>query len=65
MDTQIVAVFCLVDDMLKAMHHREDPQCEMNDAEVMTTAIIAALFFGGNYTHARKLLAVRDISQGC
>jgi hypothetical protein len=57
MDTQIVAVFCLVDDMLKAIHHYEDPQCKMSDAEVMTTAIIAVLFFGGNYTHARNLLS--------
>lgn len=57
MDTQIVAVFCLVDDMLKAIHHYEDPQCEMSDAEVITTAIVAALFFGGNYTQARSLLA--------
>ena len=56
MDTQIVAVFCLVDDMLKAMRHQEDLQCEMSDAEVMTTAILAVLFFGGNYTRARKLL---------
>lgn len=57
MDTQIVAVFCLVDDMLKAIHHYEDPQCEMGDAEVMTTAIIAMLYFGGNYSHARRLLS--------
>jgi hypothetical protein len=57
MDTQIVAVFCLVDDILKGMGHREDEQCEMSDAEVMTTAIIAALYFGGNYSHARRLLA--------
>ena len=57
MDTQIVAVFCLVDDILKALNHREDQQCQMNDAEVITTAIIAALFFGGNYTQARSLLA--------
>ena len=56
MDTQIVAVFCLIDDMLKALHHYEDPQTTMSDAEVMTTAIIAALYFGGNYTHARNLL---------
>jgi hypothetical protein len=56
MDTQIVAVFCLVDDMLKAMNHYEDPQCQMSDAEVMTTAIVAVLYFGGNYTHARQLL---------
>jgi hypothetical protein len=57
MDTQIVAVFCLVDDILKAMKHQEDPQCQMSDAEVMTTAIIAALYFGGKYTHARSMLA--------
>ena len=42
MDTQIVAVFCLVDDMLKALHHYEDRQCVMSDAEVMTTAMIAS-----------------------
>ena len=57
MDTQIVAVFCLVDDILKAMRHREDEQCQMSDAEVMTTAIIAVLYFGGNYALARRLLA--------
>lgn len=57
MDTQIVAVFCLVDDTLKAMRHQEDEQCKMSDAEVMTTAIIAALYFSGNYTHARRMLA--------
>jgi hypothetical protein len=56
MDTQIVAVYCLCDDMLKALHHKNDPQCQMTDAEVMTTAIIAALYFGGNLEKARKML---------
>ena len=56
MDTQIVAVFCLCDDMLKALHHKDDPQCQMTDAEVMTTAIVAALFFGGNIEQAREHL---------
>ena len=56
MDTQIVAVYCLCDDLLKAMHHVEDPQCQMSDAEVMTTALVAALFFGGNHERARCLL---------
>lgn len=56
MDTQIVAVFCLCEDMLKAIHHYEDPQVRMTDAEVMTTAIIAAMCFGGNFEHARKAL---------
>ena len=59
MDTQIVAVFCLVDDMLKAIHHYEDAQTQMSDAEVITTAILAALKFGGNYTTAREFLATQ------
>jgi hypothetical protein len=56
MDTQIVAVFCLCDDMLKALHHYQDKQCQMTDAEVMTTALVAALHFRGNFELARRLL---------
>jgi len=56
MDTQIVAVFCLCDDMLKGLHHYEDPQCQMTDSEVMTTAIVAALKYRGNYESARNFL---------
>ncbi len=57
MDDTILAIYCLCDDLLKALHHREDPQCAMRDAEVMTTALIAPLFFGGNHERARQLLA--------
>ena len=56
MDDKIIATFCLCDDLLKAMHHQEDCQCQMNDAEIMTTAFIAALFFRGNHESARALL---------
>jgi hypothetical protein len=56
MDTQIIAIFCLCDDMPKALHHHENPQSQMTDAEVMTTAILAALRFGGNFEQARHLL---------
>jgi Transposase DDE domain len=56
MDEKIIATFCLCDDLLKAMHHREDPQCQMNDAEIMTTALIAALCFRGNHESARLML---------
>jgi hypothetical protein len=57
MDSQIVAVYCLCDDLLKALYHPEDQQCQMSDAEVMTTAITAMLFFGGNFEMARRFLA--------
>ena len=56
MDDKIIATFCLCDDLLKALHHQEDRQCQMNDAEVMTTAFIAALFFRGNHESARAML---------
>jgi len=56
MDTQIVVVFCMCDDMLKALHHYEDKQCQMTDAEVMTTAIIAMLYFRGNFRLASQYL---------
>lgn len=49
MDTQVVAVFCLCDDLLKALHHPEDPQCQMKDAEVMNAVIVAMLYFRGNF----------------
>lgn len=52
MDTQIIVVFCLCDDMLKSLHHREDGQRQMSDAEVMTTAIVAMLYFKGNFALA-------------
>ncbi len=55
MDTEIIAIYCLCDDLLKAMHHIEDRQCQMSDAEVMTTAIVAARCFRGNIECARAL----------
>ena len=56
MDETIIATYCLCDDLLKAMSHRPDPQCKMSDAEVMTTALTAALFFRGTLESARVML---------
>jgi len=56
MDDKIIATFCLCDDLLKAMHHQEDCQCQMNDAEIMIAALIASLFFRGNHESARAML---------
>jgi hypothetical protein len=56
MDTQIVAIYCICDDILKGLHHAEDRQRRMSDAEVMTTSLVAALFFGGNMERSRIFL---------
>ena len=56
MDEKIIAMYCLCDDLLKAMPHRIDPQCKMSDAEGMTTALTAAVFFRGTLESARVML---------
>ncbi|MEM9831951.1 MAG: IS982 family transposase [Bacteroidota bacterium] len=47
-----IAIYVILDDMLQAIHHQEDGQRRVNDALVLTTALIAAWYFGGNWTSA-------------
>ena len=49
MELTIVAVYTICDDLLISLGHQTHPQAQMTDAEVMTTAIIAAQYFGGNH----------------
>lgn len=53
----VTALYCITDDLLKAVGHREDARTTMSDAEVLTTALTAALYFGGNVEHARRFMA--------
>ena len=57
MNNEIVAIYCLCDDILKVMNHSSDGQQQMSDAEVMTTAIVAAMYFCGNFEQSRKYLS--------
>jgi hypothetical protein len=50
------AIYCFIDDLLKAIQHTEDARVEFSDSEVVTTAIVAMLFFGGNFERARSFL---------
>jgi len=43
-----LAIYCFIDDFLKASGYREDLRIEVTDAEVITIAICAMLHFGGN-----------------
>jgi hypothetical protein len=56
MDDHILAINCICHDCLKTLHHREARQQNMTAAEVMTTALVAMLFCGGNFEHARARL---------
>ena len=52
----IVALYCVVDDLLKAIAHAEDTRRRIKDAEVITTALVAARYFAGNHRHSRDYL---------
>lgn len=49
---KVIGIYCLTDDILKAAGHSDSKGRKVSDSEVMTTAIVAALYFKGNQTHA-------------
>lgn len=49
---ETISIYAIVDDLLKAIGHREDVRCQMSDAEIITTALVAAMFFNGNHSSA-------------
>lgn len=51
-----LAIYCFLDDFLKAMAHHEDPRCQFPGAEVLTIAVIAMFYFGGNFEKAKLVL---------
>lgn len=56
MELKIIFIYCFCADFLDSLGIKNDPQCKMNKAEIMTVAITAALFYGGNFAMARKIL---------
>ncbi len=56
MQTTIIAIFCYVDDFLKAISWRDDPQCRIILAEIVTVAPTASRYFAGNFESARSFL---------
>jgi len=52
----IITVFCICDDYLKSIDYKDDKQAAMSTSEILTTAIIAAKFFGGSYAKSRWFL---------
>ncbi len=56
MQDTILTIYCLCDDLLKAMHHHDDPQTRFSSAEVMTVPLVACACFGGNMALTRRFL---------
>ena len=56
-----IAIYCFLDDLLKAMNHRSDMREQVNDAQVATIAVIAMLYFGGNYQKSLTSIQASEI----
>jgi hypothetical protein len=56
MQDSIALIYCLCDDFLRAMNHRDDVQCRWNSAQVMTASLVASTHFQGNVDKSRRFL---------
>ena len=51
-----LAIYCFIDDLLKSLDHKQDSRAQLSDAEVITLALVAMLYFGGNFEKSRLVL---------
>lgn len=51
-----IAIYSFVDDLLKQISHREDVRQTVSDAQIITSAIVAAQYFGGNFERSCLVL---------
>jgi Transposase DDE domain len=52
----LILIYCICDDCVKMLRIKDDPQCKMSTAEIMTIAIASAQFFYGNFRRSRLVL---------
>jgi len=52
----IVTVYVVIDDVMRALGHRSHPAAHLSDAEVLTVAVVAALYFQNHHERALQVL---------
>ncbi len=55
MELYATVVYVVSSELLKILGVQDDPQAKMENAEVMTFAVVAAKFFHSNYVKTRYL----------
>jgi hypothetical protein len=54
MNEPVTTIYCLCEDLLRAILHLDDPQVRLSTAEVMAIPLMAPNFFGGNFCRGEK-----------
>ena len=57
MQEKIITIYCFLDELLSALGHKESARAQLNTAEIMTVALVAAEFFTGNQSLALLFLS--------
>lgn len=60
-EDKIIGIYCIVDDILKGIGHLEDSRRRVSDSEVITTAIVSALYFGGHLDNGRGFMKMTGL----
>ncbi len=58
---KIIGIFCFIDDLLKTIGHYEDMRRQVSDSEVITTALVSSLHFGGHQDKARQFMKMTGL----
>lgn len=61
---KIIGIFCFIDDLLKTGNHNEDVRRQVSDSEVITTAVVSSLYFGGHQDKARQFMKMTGLIPG-
>ncbi len=56
MEMQIITIYCLLDDYILSIGHRDWPNVRLSSAEVMLVLVVGMRFFYGNIETARNFL---------
>jgi hypothetical protein len=58
-EDKIIALYCIVDDILKGLRHYEDATARVSDSEVITTSFVSTLYFGGHMENACHFMKMK------
>lgn len=58
-DIKIITAYCIVDDVLRHLGHKSHPLAGVSDAEVLTVAVVSALYFQNH--HERALFVMQGM----
>jgi hypothetical protein len=59
---KVIAIYCLVDDLLQTCQHHTPEGCRCSDAEIITTALVSALLFKGNQSLALDYMRTHNMA---